>query len=139
MRNTDLQFAVVGVPKTTIEDGSRGVPAKEGDTIFADFVAAGTDSAKFPDPLKVKLDRPDEYYIHHGWGPHSCLGRPIVTTAVASMLRVFARLGNLRRAPGAAGEMKNKVVGGAFKVFLLPDGSDWGSFPCSKSLRLKEF
>jgi hypothetical protein len=48
------------------------------------------------------------------------------------MLRVFARLGNLRRAPGEAGEIKYKVVGGAFKVFLLPDGGDWGSFPCIK-------
>ena len=108
------------------------MPVKEGDTIFTDFVTAGTDSSKFPDPLEIKLDRPDEDYIHHGWGPHSCLGRPIVTTAAASMLRVFARLGNLRRAPGDAGEMRNKIVGGAFKVFLLPDGSDWGSFPCSE-------
>jgi len=102
-------------------------------------VTAGTDSSKFPDPLEIKLDRPDEDYIHHGWGPHSCLGRPIVTTAAASMLRVFARLGNLRRAPGDAGEMKNKVVGGAFKVFLLADGSDWGSFPCTKKVLFDEF
>jgi cytochrome P450 len=115
------------------------VPVKQGDTIFTDFVAAGTDSSKFPNPQEIKLDRPDEDYIHHGWGPHSCLGRPIVTTAAASMLRVFARLGNLRRAPGPAGEMKNKVVDGAFKVFLLPDGSDWGSFPCSKCPLLTRF
>lgn len=130
---------VVSVEKAVVEDGSRVVPVKQGDTIFADFVTAGTDSSKFPDPLQIKLDRPDEDYIHHGWGPHSCLGRPIVTTAAASMLRVFARLGNLRRAPGPAGEMKNKVVGGAFKVFLLPDGSDWGSFPSTKKVLFDEF
>ena len=51
------------------------------------------------------------------------------------MLRVFARLPNLRNAPGPAGQIKDKVVGGAFKVFLLPDGSDWGSFPnCESAL-----
>ncbi len=134
-RNTNP--AAVGVPKAVIEDGARKVSVKQGDTIFVDFVTAGTDPLKFPDPLQIKLDRPDELYIHHGWGPHSCLGRPIVTTAAASMLRVFAKLGNLRRAPGPAGEMKNKVVGGAFKQFLLPDGSDWGAFPSSKSYLMR--
>jgi cytochrome P450 len=105
---------------------------RENDTLLANFVTAGTDPSKFPDPETIKLDRPEENYIHHGWGPHTCLGRPIVTTAAASMLGVFARLKNLRRAPGDAGEMKNKVIGGTFKVFLTEDGQDWGSFPCSK-------
>ena len=96
--------------KVVVEGGSCVVSVKQGDTIFADFVTAGTDSSKFPDALRIKLDRPDEDYIHHGRGPHSCLGRPIVTTAAAIMIRVFARLGNLRRALGPACEMRNKVV-----------------------------
>ncbi|KAG0652625.1 9,12-octadecadienoate 8-hydroperoxide 8R-isomerase [Hyphodiscus hymeniophilus] len=136
---TDFIYPVVDVPEADITDGPRVIPVKEGDTIFADFVSAGLDSTKFPDPTEIKLDRPDEDYIHHGWGPHACLGRPIVTTAAASMLRVFARLGNLRKAPGPAGEITNKVVNGAFKVFLLPDGSDWGSFPNSKKVLFDDF
>jgi len=130
---------VVGVPQATIADGSRTVPVKGGDVIFTDFVTAGMDASKFPDPQAIKLDRPDADYIHHGWGPHSCLGRPFVTTAAASMLKVFARLGNLRRAPGPAGEITSKEVGGAFKVFLLPDGSDWGAFPNSKKVLFDDF
>jgi hypothetical protein len=92
-------------------------------------VTAGVDPTKFPDPYEIKLDRPDDLYIHHGWGPHSCLGRDIVTVAGASMLRACARLGRVRRAPGPAGEMKSKVVNGAFKVYLSEDGSAWGPFP----------
>ena len=121
----------VAVDRAEINDGSR-VFAKKGDTIFTDFITAGRGPAKFPNPEEIKLDRPDEFYIHHGWGPHACLGRQIVTVAGASMLRTFARLHNLRRAPGPAGEMKSKTVGGAFKVFLPEDGSEWKPFPCSK-------
>ncbi|KAH7325577.1 heme peroxidase family protein [Stachybotrys elegans] len=115
--------------KIMVQDGPRAVPVKKGDSIFTDFVTAGVDSSKFPDPYEIKLDRADDLYIHHGWGPHSCLGRQIVTTAAASMLRVCALQDNLRRAPGPAGEMKSKTVNGAFKMYLAENGSGWGVFP----------
>lgn len=117
---------------TTINDGVRDVPVKEGDTILADFVSAGRDPTKFPDPQAIKLDRPDDLYIHHGWGPHSCLGREIVTVAAAAMLSVLARAEGLRRAPGPAGVMKSKLVNGVFKVYLPEDGTEWTPYPCSQ-------
>jgi cytochrome P450 len=118
--------------KVEVQDGSAVVSVSTGDTIFTDFITAGRDPSKFPDPDQIKLDRPDELYIHHGWGPHACLGRAIVTVAAASMLRVCARLNNFRRAPGPAGEMQSKTVNGAFKVYLSEDGSKWGPFPTSE-------
>ncbi|KAE8387807.1 heme peroxidase [Aspergillus alliaceus] len=124
---------------TTIEDKARTIPVKKGDTILADFVTAGRDPTKFPDPQAIKLDRPDELYIHHGWGPHSCLGREIVTVAAASMLRVFARVDGLRRSPGPAGEMKSKLINGAFKVYLPEDGTEWSPFPCNKKVLFNKF
>ena len=117
---------------TTIDDSGKSIPVHKGDTIFADFVTAGRDPSKFPDPESIRLDRPDELYIHHGWGPHACLGRAIVTVAGAAMLRVFGGLTNLRRSPGPSGEMKSKLVNHAFKVYLPEDGSEWTPFPCSK-------
>lgn len=120
------------VNSTTIRDGTATKPVGKGDTIFADFVTAGLDPDQFPDPEEIKLDRPIDCYIHHGWGQHSCLGRAIVTTAGACVLRVLGRLRNVRRAPGPSGEMKSKMVNGAFKVYLPEDGSEWTPFPCSK-------
>jgi len=128
----------VAAESATIQDGPRTITAKRGDILFTDFVTAGVDPTVFPDPTEIKLDRPEDAYIHQGWGPHSCLGRPIVTTAAASMLRVFARLGNLRRAPGNSGEMKFTEINGAFKVFLNEDGSDWVPFPVSKKVLFDE-
>ncbi|KAM0280201.1 hypothetical protein ACHAQH_004158 [Verticillium albo-atrum] len=117
-----------------VNDGARVVSVKTGDALFADFITAGRDPSKFPEPEKIKLDRPDELYIHHGWGPHACLGRAIVTVAGASMLRTCARLTNFRRAPGPAGEMKSRTENGAFKRFLSEDGSQWGPFPVTKKV-----
>ncbi|KAL4780368.1 heme peroxidase [Aspergillus varians] len=122
------------VDNATIKDGPTAKSVRKGDTIFADFITAGLDPEKFPDPEEIKLDRPLDRYIHHGWGQHSCLGRAIVTTAGACLLRALGRLGNVRRAPGPSGEMKSKLVNGAFKVYLPEDGSEWTPFPCNKKL-----
>ncbi|PLN76109.1 heme peroxidase [Aspergillus taichungensis] len=119
---------------TTIDDSGKSIPVHKGDTIFADFVTAGRDASKFPDPESIRLDRPDELYIHHGWGPHACLGRAIVTVAGAAMLRVFGGLTNLRRSPGPSGEMKSTLVNNAFKVYLPEDGSEWTQFPYNKKV-----
>ncbi|KAB2572892.1 Psi-producing oxygenase A [Lasiodiplodia theobromae] len=115
-------------PNTTI-------PLPANSQIFLDFITASLDPAKFPDPTIIRLDRPEESYIHHGWGPHACLGRPIVTTAGAAMLRVFAReCPGVRRAPGAQGQMQRKLFNGAFPVFLAEDGGSWESFPVQKKV-----
>ncbi|KAL2872843.1 peroxidase/cytochrome P450 family protein [Aspergillus lucknowensis] len=118
----------------TIKDGTSTTNVRKGDTLFVDFITAGLDPSKFPDPEEIKLDRPMELYIHHGWGPHSCLGRPIVTIAGACLLRVLGRLRNVRRAPGPSGEMKSKMVNAAFKVYLPEDASKWTPFPCNKKV-----
>lgn len=122
------------VDEVTIADGKSSPTVRAGDTIFVDFITAGRDPTKFPNPEEIRLNRPTNVYIHHGWGPHACLGREIVTTAGAVLLRVLGRLGNICRALGPAGEMKSKMVNGAFKLYLREDGSDWTPFPQSESL-----
>jgi hypothetical protein len=94
------------------------------------------DPTVFPDPEAIKLDRPDSSYIHHGYGPHACLGRPIVVTAMAAQLRVFGRLKGLRRAPGLEGQLKSQTINGAFKVYMREDWSDWWPYPTSEFLFL---
>ncbi|KAL3479234.1 heme peroxidase [Aspergillus californicus] len=124
---------------TTVKDGPTTRTVDKGDPIFADFITAGRDPSKFPAPEEIRLDRPRELYIHHGWGPHACLGRAIVTTAGACVLQVLGRLRNVRRAPGPSGEMKSKMVNGAFKMYLPEDGSEWTPFPCNKKLVFDSF
>jgi cytochrome P450 len=115
---------------TPVTVPSAPFPLQANASVFADFITASRDPARFPDPEAIKLDRPYSDYIHHGWGPHSCLGRPIVETAAAAMLRQLAReCRGPRRAAGDAGEMKRKLFNGAIPVFLAQNGGDWESFP----------
>src|SRR2546430_17192408 len=44
----------------TIHDGSRPVNIAKGDSVFVDFVTAGRDPEKFPEPKEIRLDRPEE-------------------------------------------------------------------------------
>lgn len=128
---------------TTITDGTRKLKVKENETIYTDFVSAGLDPAVWgpKDPKLIDLHRDRTLYIHHGYGPHSCLGRPIVEIAMAAQLKIFARLRNLRRAPGPQGEMKRTVPApnpvssdpvsnpGSIAVYMKEDWSDWWPFP----------
>lgn len=120
---------------TNIRDGDRTVSVPAGSPVFADFITAGRDPAKFPDPETVSLNRPDEDYIHFGWGPHACVGRAIATTAITAMLRAFARAcPGVRSAPGVAGQMQKNLYKGVFPQFLSVDGASWENFPVSKKV-----
>lgn len=124
-------FRTCATPTATIIDGSRTITVKQGDTIFLDFLHAGTDPTKFPNPLEIKLDRPEEDYIHQGWGAHECLGREITFMSLAVQLRAFARLKGLRRA-GLGAKLKWKYLPGTtFKVFLNESLDAWTPFPRS--------
>lgn len=126
-----------------VHDGTKTIPVKAGDSLYTDFVAAGLDPTVFPEPRDIKLDRDRSLYIHHGWGPHKCLGRPIVEVAMAAQLKVFAKLKNLRRAPGPQGHIKctspspnpegsePQKTPGQIKVFMKEDYSDWWPFPAT--------
>ena len=132
--------------KTTINDGDNVINLTPSEQIYVDFFAAGLDPSPdaFPDPHSIILDRPRDRYIHHGYGQHACLGRPIVEIAMAAQLKVFAKLKNLRRAPGLQGELKKnspaanpvssapKENPGKIWVFMKEDWSDWWPFPTSE-------
>jgi hypothetical protein len=129
---------------TTIDDNGNKVPIKEGDQIYTDFVSAGLDETVFKDAHNINPNRDRSLYIHHGYGPHSCLGRRIVEVAMAAQLKVFAKLKNLRRAPGPQGHIKKTIPQpnptssdpqanpGSVAAFLREDYSDWWAFPTSK-------
>ena len=113
-----------------IDDGPNGkTELQKGDQVFVNFVACGLDPEAFPDPKEIKLDRDSDKYIHHGWGKHACLGRNIVTTAIATQLKCLAKCKNLRRAPGPQGQMKYTVQQGAFRVYMKEDWGDSWPFP----------
>lgn len=50
---------VTGADKIDVQDGPDVVSVKSEDTVFTNFITAGLDPSKFPDPYEIELDRPD--------------------------------------------------------------------------------
>jgi hypothetical protein len=126
---------VVATPNASILDGEKTLTPAENSSVFVSFGAAGLDPSVFPDPQEIKLDRPDELYIHHGYGGHACLGRKMVEVVNAVQLRAFARLKNLRRAAGPAGQLKSKMIDGVTTFYMDEAWSQWTPYPSSWKLQ----
>ena len=122
----------------TVHDGVNGdIDVSVGENVYTDFMAVGMDETVFPNPTEIDITRDPNLYIHHGYGPHKCIGRPIVEIAMAAQLKVFAKLKNLRRAPGLQGELKSTFPTpspGKIEVFMKEDWSDWWPFPACEFL-----
>jgi hypothetical protein len=78
-----------------------------GSRIVVNLITANHDPTAFPDPERVKLDRPLDSYIHFGWGPHQCLGKGISRTGLTAMFKQLVGLKGLHRAPGPRGQIKS--------------------------------
>jgi Cytochrome P450 len=123
----------------TLQDGATTIKYKKGDMIYTDFVRAGRDEQTFPNPDQVDITRDLGLYIHQGIGPHACIGRAITQVSLAVQLGLFAKLKNLKRMPGQAGQLKysTHLPGGApetIRVYMTEDWSSRWPFPTSKHL-----
>lgn len=68
------------------------------------------DESAVKDAHKFQPGRPRTAYMHFGYGPHECLGREVAIAYVTSMIKVCAKLENLRRAPGPMGICKHITI-----------------------------
>ncbi len=123
------------VTNTTIQNDATKIDVKIGETLLCDLVAASQDPAVFPDPEKVKLDRPLDSYIHFGWGRHMCLGFDITKLALTTMLKTVGKLHNLRRAPGGQGQIKKIAGPGGITMYMTADQSSYFPFPTTMKIR----
>jgi len=83
------------------------LPLRKGDRLLLSLASASRDPTIFPEPDKVKLDRPISSYIHFGSGPHKCAGMELSIVAQTALFKQIVGLKNLRRAEGDRGHMKS--------------------------------
>lgn len=121
----------------SIQDGKQVKHLKKGEKLFMNMYTASHDAEGFECPSEFRLDRPVESYIQFGVGPHQCLGLPMATTALTAVLKVVARLPQLRPAIGPQGHVKkvpSPITG--YSSYLTEAWDGYLPFPCCKSLKV---
>lgn len=83
----------------------RKVKIKEGTMVFAATFSAMFDNLVIDKPGEFRTDRPWETYIIWGYGMHTCIGAQINMAVIPAILTPLLKQKNLRRAPGAAGQV----------------------------------
>ncbi|KAF8438289.1 heme peroxidase [Terfezia claveryi] len=122
-----LRYTAPGV-NTEIE----GRKIKGGDVIFINLMTASRDPSAFPNPTEVNLTRPIDSYVHYGYGPHKCFGKPLNMSYARGMLKVLAQLPGLERAPGDDGVLHYTTSLSGLKNYLSADWSELSPLPSSK-------
>lgn len=82
---------------------ARRVP--KGSLVFAATLSATFDPLVIPSPGEFRTDRPWGEYIIWGYGMHTCFGAAINQAIIPAILKPLLARPNLRRAPGAAGQI----------------------------------
>ncbi len=83
----------------------RARTAPKGSLVFAATLSAMFDPLVIPDPDRFRTDRPWNQYIIWGYGMHTCFGAAINQAVIPAILKPLLAQANLRRAPGAAGQI----------------------------------
>jgi cytochrome P450 len=84
-------------------DRETSLPA--GKVVFAANGSAMMDDTELDAPAEFREGRPDYQYLLFGWGQHRCFGKFISQVQITEIVRSLLVLDNLRRAPGAEGEL----------------------------------
>jgi cytochrome P450 len=82
---------------------ARTIP--KGTMVLAANLSAMFDPLRVDDPGAFRTDRPWGNYILWGYGMHTCFGAHINHAIMPQILKPLLKLNNLRRAPGAAGQI----------------------------------
>ncbi|KAI1767354.1 linoleate diol synthase [Hypoxylon sp. FL1150] len=115
------------------EDDGNQISVKTGDQIFVSSAGAAKDERRFPDPEKVNPRRPLDTYIHFWMGPQACLGREACQAGLTGMFRSVFKLKNIRKAPGAQGQLRKVSQPGGANSYLREDGT-YFPFPCTMKI-----
>lgn len=107
-----------------------GKPVRKHDPVTVVLAAANRDPARFADPNRLDLTRPDNRHLAFGWSTHFCLGAPLARMegriAFATLLR---RLPNLALADAAPSWREILILRGltSLAVTFSPGGTPGSS------------
>jgi cytochrome P450 len=91
---------VSGTRRVSRDLDFHGVAMKEGDRVQLGLISANLDPQRFPDPMRVDLDREDKAHITFNAGPHRCVGSHLARLELQIFFEeLLARLPEFRLDP----------------------------------------
>ena len=100
------QIRITNGTQTIGGNGRRPYTCKPGARVMAATQPAMFDPDVFPEPSKVRTDRPEDQLFHFGRGLHSCFGHQITQKAqVPAIIGAVLRQPGIRRASGSPGRL----------------------------------
>lgn len=93
---------------------AKTIPA--GAFVMASTRSAMFDGRKLQDPRAFRTDRPDDNYMHFGYGMHECFGLYMNRVMIPQICKAVLKLPKLRRAAGPAGTLR---MDGEFNLFAM--------------------
>jgi len=100
--------------RMTLEDVELGgFTFSKGQRVFLQKRAASRDPARFPDPHRFDIDRPERFNLIFGRGLHNCVGQVLARKGMEESLKVLAqRLKNVEIDGPVTRAKANAMVGG---------------------------
>ena len=97
-----------------------GVEMKEGDRLQLGLVSANLDPQRWPDPMRVDLDREDKAHITFNAGPHRCVGSHLARLELQIFFEeLLARLPRFRLDPDRPATFHGGLVIGVDTLDIL--------------------
>jgi cytochrome P450 len=88
--NVRIASPIRGFTRTVFEDTAvDGVELARGSRVVLLFGAANLDETAFPEPEKLKLDRPSPVQLGWGHGPHTCVGLHLAKLEMSALMRAM--------------------------------------------------
>jgi len=90
-----------------------GTRLREGDHVLVLYASANRDSRKYPNGDAFELRRNPKEHLAFGFGIHFCLGASLARLeGRVAFEELFARIRNLRRAPGEVRFLESGILRG---------------------------
>ncbi|KAI8964322.1 linoleate diol synthase [Daldinia sp. FL1419] len=119
---------------TIKEDDDYEIFVRPGDRVFVSYAGMAQDTEHFPNPDKVNPRRPRDAYPYFAVGSQVHLGRDTSQAGLVEMFRSVFKLKNVRRAPGAQGELKKVLQPEGLYKYLREDRGAYFPFPCTMKI-----
>lgn len=119
----------------SVDDNGKRVGIPKGHRVLVNLVRASHDESAFPEPHKVRTDRPLEAYLHYGHGPHLCAGMDASKVALVTMLKAVLKLPGLRLDPRNPKGLTRVPGPFGYEHYMKADGSSMWPLPTTLKIR----